>query len=57
MNSSGFMDLEDLYARWPKILAPDDYKVELEIEEGWKLLIDELCRQLQHCTDHEGDRR
>jgi len=26
---------DDLYARWPKILAPEGRKVELAIEDGW----------------------
>jgi hypothetical protein len=55
MNSNGVIDMEDLYARWPKILAQDGRKVGLPIEQGWKILIDELCKQLQHYTDHEGE--
>lgn len=43
-----------LYARWPKILAPNGRKVPLCIEAGWNTLIDELCKQLQHYTDNEG---
>lgn len=46
-------EIEALYARWPKILAPDGRKVPLYIEAGWNSLIDELCKQLQHYTDHE----
>lgn len=43
-----------LYARWPKILAPEGRKVSLGIEAGWNTLIDELCLQLQYYTDNEG---
>ena len=51
MNEDAF---SSLYARWPKILAPEDQKVPLYIESGWITLIDELCHQLQPYTDHES---
>ncbi|GAA5007399.1 hypothetical protein FNZ56_04145 [Pseudoluteimonas lycopersici] len=51
MNEALYSAIHD---RWPKILAPNGKKVSLQIEAGWNTLLDELCEQLQHYTDHEG---
>lgn len=43
-----------LHDRWPKILAPNGRKVPLYTDTGWNTLLDALCGQLQHYTDHAG---
>ncbi|MBF5007277.1 hypothetical protein [Diaphorobacter caeni] len=44
-----------IFADWDKPLSESAMSFGLQCGDGWYGLIDQLCLELQHATDHDGE--